>query len=1111
MGGAFGWVSRCVQPRQYIAPGVNANFESPICSGNVVQGVCQRCHCVYDDYDSEDKLEPPPSESSTHAGTESSGSEESRSSSNTTIATSSHNSTKSAQNYLTWPDYRVQPYPDLKELLEHLGKLKRDSCKIEIFRSSGKDGARWFRCKKMGKRNLVENFETLLDLLRSEAQLMDNTTENHCLDLVQDASDYVIKSLGFYRDITPLFFDIPYSIIQTDGGTKDSAYHNASLPIYGLKAAGIACELTDKTGMFFSFQFLGLYTKAERPFEASRASTSPKFSFSDPKTGVRREWLVSRISLFAKRRSNDTYYSLVYLDPVDTGLAGALKTLLLGNEDGIPLTKSDHITGVISSVIYMMASVSSQFLQDAEEYLQSLTIPDLEKVPSLQGLMETTRKLHELLDLWREARRRIFAVQTLTRDIATHPFIVAEGLRESMEVSLRKSRGMFEYQVDTIDDLVEKTKVHISLIFNIATLYDSRAALEESKAANKFASSVQKITSLTFVYLPIALAASILGMNVDLITGDSSQPTIRMSLVMDVNAQPFNFKSILAERASHALGQISNLYCFLLTLNLANWALDRLVFCGLIGQIFIGTILGTPLLAWLPQNLEASAVLLGYLGLIILVYHGGLGTSFKPLLNNLPLSIAVAITGIGFPIGLSFLLGPIADASSLQCFTAGAALSATSLGTTFTILSTAGFAGTRLGVVLTSAAMMDDVVGLVMVQVVSSLGGGGGVNIASIVRPVGASFGMILGAIVMGWICRRLFGGLKLPHRFDNKGAVWGLQTGVLVACVVVAGYSGASVLFGAFIAGALVTWWDEARDGAKEASERSEETTGAAIYDVYFSSLVESILIPFFFASIGLSIPIKSLFRREIIWRGIVYSILMFVAKLVTGVWILLVDLPFKTSKLLSFWTKEAGKSEPSEQNNEISKQQKGSSKDEGGITTNPPDTQQSSNAPNESADEWEDITPTSRPTVTPSEETSEQVDSKDTSQSATEPSKSGPETEIPRPPISVYPCLILGLAMISRGEIAFLIASIASANGIFQNPTTTRDLKARADAISGEADGDIFLIVIWAAMLCTILGPLGVGLLVRRVKRLEGLREGTKYNGQGVLGVWSVIAKKD
>ncbi|KAK6353964.1 hypothetical protein TWF730_008384 [Orbilia blumenaviensis] len=549
---------------------------------------------------------------------------------------------------------------------------------------------------------------------------------------------------------------------------------------------------------------------------------------------------------------------------------------------------------------------------------------------------------------------------------------------------------------------------------------------------------------------------------------------------------------------------------FLLTLNLGNWALDRLVFCGLIGQIFIGTILGTPLLAWLPQDLEASAVLLGYLGLIILVYHGGLGTSFKPLLNNLPLSIVVAITGICVPIGLSFLLGPIANASTLQCFTAGAALSATSLGTTFTILSTAGFAGTRLGVVLTSAAMMDDVVGLVMVQVVSSLGGGGGVNIASIVRPVGASLGMILGAVVTAWVCRRLFGGVKLPNKFNGEGVVWGLQTGVLVVCVVVAGYSGASVLFGAFIAGALVTWWDET---CNECSEEAQ-TGGSEMYERFFAPPIERILIPFFFASIGFSIPIKSLFRREIIWRGIVYSILMFAAKLVTGIWILLVDLPFKTSKLLSFRTKKGGKEGPDEPNHtkESRQQNETTPKNQKDRSPSPQDAQTTSTTPNEPSDEWEDIThlPSSGGPPAP-DEGNEGERPKEGIPSSDAPSDVNAQPEIPSPPTSIYPSLILGLAMVSRGEIAFLIASIASANGIFQNPTATRDLENRATRADEEAEGDIFLIVIWAAMLCTILGPLGVGLLVRRVKRLEGLRKGAGNHGQGVLGEWSVVAKRN
>lgn len=48
---------------------------------------------------------------------------------------------------------------------------------------------------------------------------------------------------------------------------------------------------------------------------------------------------------------------------------------------------------------------------------------------------------------------------------------------------------------------------NILQIFNITTLQDTRAAVEEGKAASAFAASIHRITSLTFVYLPLTLAA----------------------------------------------------------------------------------------------------------------------------------------------------------------------------------------------------------------------------------------------------------------------------------------------------------------------------------------------------------------------------------------------------------------------------------------------------------------------------------------------------------------------------------------------------------------------------------------------------------------------------
>jgi hypothetical protein len=93
------------------------------------------------------------------------------------------------------------------------------------------------------------------------------------------------------------------------------------------------------------------------------------------------------------------------------------------------------------------------------------------------------------------------------------------------------------------------------------------------------------------------------------------------------------------------------------------------------------------------------------------------------------------------------------------------------------------------------------------------------------------------------------------------------------------------------------------------------------------------------------------------------------------------------------------------------------------------------------------------------------------------------------PLKPLSLHPAFILGFAMVSRGEIGFLISSLADSNGLF----------------SSGGNDDIFLIITWAIVLCTIVGPVGVGLLVKRLKRLEKAKE-QGGGGRDVLGVWGV-----
>jgi hypothetical protein len=410
--------------------------------------------------------------------------------------------------------------------------------------------------------------------------------------------------------------------------------------------------------------------------------------------------------------------------------------------------------------------------------------------------------------------------------------------------------------------------------------------------------------------------------------------------------------------------------------------------------------------------------------------------------------------------------------------------------------------------------MMDDVVGLVMVQVISNLGGDD-FSWVTVVRPVLVSVAF---AVVAPLVClfvarpatlwlnqhREAHSLGKLNTILQRKTTAFALHTLLLVGLVTAATYAGTSNLFAAYIAGAGISWWDsevphavirvKAPQAAEEKNDHNvantpvtpaerllsvetenelqstqhvpsstvdginadtqlsltdgtahdrSDTCGTAIYEHYYYPAVSKILQPLFFASIGFSIPITQMFRGSIVWRGVVYAVLMAFAKLVCGLWLV----RFSTapgskkgtvSRMLSklrapphLW----GKSEQSPR----------------------------AGAPNT------------------------------TSSSSTSDRRSSPN---PQKPFSLHPPLILGLAMCARGEIGFLISGVAESKGVFSPP-------------SGMSNGpsDIFLVVTWAIVLCTVAGPLGVGLSVRRVKMLEKRKnEQQEGTGRDVLGVWGV-----
>ncbi|KAG8977986.1 Hsp70 ATPase ssc1, partial [Tulasnella sp. 427] len=439
-----------------------------------------------------------------------------------------------------------------------------------------------------------------------------------------------------------------------------------------------------------------------------------------------------------------------------------------------------------------------------------------------------------------------------------------------------------------------------------------------------------------------------------------------------------------------------------------HWIVHKTFHAGLLGNLAVGIIFGTPLSGLLQPDWETTFWLLGYVGLILLVFEGGLHTDLKLFRQNFTLSVTVATTGVAVPIGLTLLLFHVGfHLSIMDGFAAGAALAATSLGTTFAVLESGtarssearegsvskDIRRTRIGTTLLAAALIDDILGLVLVAVITSIRDpdkGERKSLAeAIARPVGVSvaFFLIIGVDALRQSLVRCLSLLRRQAlarmRLDETAVATTLSIISLLALVTAAHYAGASVLLGAWVAGAVLGEMDHIQPGyslGQSMNPRPVEVEVVPVNDVHQTPAVSPfvsafefhvapiknrILAPLFFGAVGTAIPFLDLWKPRIIWRGLIYSLLMVIAKMVAGLWIVI-------------W--------PSKSN---------------------------------------------RPEAT----------ARDGLYRLT----------------SIYPALLLSVAMVSRGEISLLIAQL------------------------GHLGDEAYQLTMWATLMCTILGPLFTGLLLK------------------------------
>ena len=207
-----------------------------------------------------------------------------------------------------------------------------------------------------------------------------------------------------------------------------------------------------------------------------------------------------------------------------------------------------------------------------------------------------------------------------------------------------------------------------------------------------------------------------------------------------------------------------------------------------------------------------------------------------------------------------------------------------------------------------------------------------------------------------------------------------------------------------------------------------------------------------------GFAIPLGQLFHGPVVWRGMVYTVLMVLGKCATSVWL------FAFPVLNKFISKVKTKIPQSNRNAQADKVP----------TQSPP---RSAHPPSQ-------IFPDS-------EMTSKSIISDDFDTSHNPPiihrntilamNYDNPHTAKTSQKY-IYAVLLLSFAMTTRGEIGFLIAAVGQSIDIL-------------------APEDVYLVVIWAVILCTLLGSIGVGIVVFFIKKAAvRLRVGPSE----ILGVW-------
>ena len=287
----------------------------------------------------------------------------------------------------------------------------------------------------------------------------------------------------------------------------------------------------------------------------------------------------------------------------------------------------------------------------------------------------------------------------------------------------------------------------------------------------------------------------------------------------------------------HLADVLRQLFVLLLAAKIGDEIFKRIRQPPVVGEILAGAAVGPAILGWYEIN--AETMLFAEIGVVLLLFQVGLETRLHDLVRVGRTALAVGALGVALPFGGGFLLAEVLGSPPVVAVFLAAALTATSVGITSGVLRDLGALRTLSGRVILGAAVIDDVLAMLILAFASGLAAGN-VSFDRIAVLVVVAL-LFIGIVLVGGtriLARRR--SLLTDPRFAETPFLPGMI--IMLGLAALASQIGLAAIIGAFLAGMVVG----------ESSERHALESEVAPVAAFFT--------PFFFGFIGAQVDFGGL-----------------------------------------------------------------------------------------------------------------------------------------------------------------------------------------------------------------------------------------------------------